>query len=203
MAMKMGRDKIDEYAKKFGLGSTIGMVTDERSQFYGEDAGSVFLKEGSSDRFLANTAIGQEDVRITPLQAAHLMAMIASDGKAGTPRLVKSLHTEDGLLFKEFKTNEKSQVLGADAANVLKQWARGTIAEPKGTASLMASAKMPVAGKTGTAQTGDPNLNHQWFAGFAPYDDPKYVVVVMAESVSEGRVTEKVALQIFNALSKD
>lgn len=200
MAMKLGRDKIDDYAKKLGLGAPIGMIAEERAQFYGEDPGSVFLKDGSSDRFLANTSIGQEDVRITPLQAAHLMAVIANDGQAGTPRLVKSLHTEDGLLFKEYKTNDKSQVLDVATTKTLQDWMRLVVAAPKGTAAILASAQMPVAGKTGTAQTGDPNLHHHWFAGYAPYDDPKYIVVVMAESVAEGRVTEQVALQIFNAL---
>jgi cell division protein FtsI/penicillin-binding protein 2 len=202
MAMKLGREQIDEYAEKFGLGHQIGLAQGERTPFYGEEAGSVFLKEYSSDRLLANTGIGQEDVRITPLQAAHLMATIANDGEAGTPRLVQSLHTTDGLLYSEIQTAEKKRVLEKASARELKEWLRQVVAAEKGTARILNGANKPVAGKTGTSQTGDPSLHHHWFAGFAPADKPKYVIVVMAESVpeSKSRVTEQVALQVVNAL---
>ncbi|TCP54569.1 cell division protein FtsI/penicillin-binding protein 2 [Tumebacillus sp. BK434] len=200
MAMKLGRAEIDTYAKKFGLGAAVGMTSGAQSQFYGEDPGSVFLKEGSSDRFLANTGIGQEDVRTTPLQAAHLMAIFANNGMAREPRLVQSLHTPDGLLYKDFDTAERKQVIDRQAAYQVKKWMREVVASPDGTAHILSKAQFPVAGKTGTAQTGDPNANHQWFAGFGPVDKPKYVVVVMAESATGTRATEQVALQIFNAL---
>ena len=202
MAMKLGRAKIDEYGQKFGLGSPVGLALDGREQFYGEDQGSIFLKPGSSDRFLANTGIGQEDVRMSPLQAAHLMAVVANGGMSGTPRLVESLNTSDGLLYKDFQSPEKKRVIDKTTAYTLKKWTTEVVSAEKGTAHLLANAAMPVAGKTGTAQTGDPNANHQWFAGFAPVDKPKYIIVVMAESVpqSQGRDTEKVALQIINSL---
>lgn len=202
MAMKLGREQIDTYSQKFGLGKTVGLSQGDRSPFYGEDTGSVFLKEYSSDRFLANTGIGQEDVRVTPLQAAHLMATIANEGKAGAPRLVQSLHTPDGLLYSEIEPAEKRTVLEKATTRTLKGWMRQVVAAEKGTAHLLHSAKLPVAGKTGTAQTGDPTLHHQWFAGYAPADKPKYVIVVMADSVPDGkaRATEQVALQIVNAL---
>jgi cell division protein FtsI/penicillin-binding protein 2 len=203
IAMKLGRDEIDKYAKKFGFGTPIGMTADDRSQFYGEDPGSIFLKEGSSDRFLANTGIGQEDVRMTPLQAAHMMAVFANVGTAREPRLVQSLHTPDGLLYKDFETAEGKQVIDRQAAVTVKEWMRQVVSSPNGTASLLANAEIPVAGKTGTAQTGDPNAHHHWFAGFAPVDNPKYIVVVMNESETGARTTEKIALQIFNALPKE
>lgn len=202
MAMKLGREQIDAYASMLGFGQTVGLSQGDRSPFYGEDTGSVFLKEYSSDRFLANTGIGQEDVRVTPLQAAHLMATIANEGKSGAPRLVQSLHTPDGLLYSEIKTAEKKSVLEKASSRRLKEWMRQVVAADKGTAHILNGAKMAVAGKTGTAQTGDPRLHHQWFAGFAPYEDPKYVIVVMADSVPDGkaRANEQVALQIVNAL---
>lgn len=203
IAMKLGRDKIEEYAKKFDLGETVGLLQHNTSQFYGEDAGSVFAKDYTSNRLLANTGLGQEDVRMTPLQAAHLMAVIANEGMAGHPRLVKSLNTSDGLLYTEFKSDEKQRVLERTTAYELKKWMRDVVSMNIGTAhSVLADASMTVAGKTGTAQTGDPNANHQWFAGFAPADKPKYVIVVMAESVTQGRATEQIAKQIINALPK-
>ncbi len=43
-----------------------------------------------------------------------------------------------------------------------------------------------VAGKTGTAQTGEGLSDHAWFAGYVPADDPRYVVVVALEHSGEG-----------------
>ncbi|PWK05093.1 peptidoglycan D,D-transpeptidase FtsI family protein [Tumebacillus permanentifrigoris] len=201
LSMKLGRDKIEEYAKKFELGQTVGLLHNNQSQFYGEDAGSIFAKDYTSDRLLANTGIGQEDVRVTPLQAAHMVAVIANNGLAGHPRLVKSLNTPDGLLYSDYSTSEKQQVLEKTTASELQKWMRDVVTMDQGTAhAALADAKVPVAGKTGTAQTGDPNANHQWFAGFAPADKPKYVVVVVAESVTQGRSTEQIAKQIVHAL---
>ncbi|MGZ6507120.1 MAG: peptidoglycan D,D-transpeptidase FtsI family protein, partial [Tumebacillaceae bacterium] len=204
LAMKLGRDKIDEYAKKLGLGSAIGLSFDGQPQFPDEDPGSIFLKQGAAARLLANTGIGQEDVRITPLQAAHLMAVVANGGEAGTPRLVESMNTPDSLLYKEFQPAPKKRVLQASTAAELQKWCRDVVHADKGTARVLDNAVMPVAGKTGTAQTGDPNADHQWFAGFAPANNPKYIVVVVNESVPHGqqRITESTALQIINALPK-
>lgn len=203
IAMKLGRETIETYAKKFGLGAAVGMKSGEKSSFYGEDPGSIFLKEGSSDRFLANTGIGQEDVRMTPLQAAHLMATVANGGLAREPRLVQSFHTPDGLLYKDFELAERKQVIERQAAFQLKQWMSEVVSSDAGTAHLLAQAPVSAAGKTGTAQTGDPNANHHWFAGFAPVEQPKYVIVVMTESTTGSRVTEQIALQILKALPKE
>ncbi|MBL0387353.1 penicillin-binding protein 2 [Tumebacillus sp. ITR2] len=203
LAMKLGRDKIEEYAKKFELGQTVGLLHNNESQFYGEDAGTIFAKEYTSDRLLANTGIGQEDVRVSPLQAAHMMAVVANGGMAGHPRLVKSLTTSDGLLYTEYPSSEKQRVLEQSTADELQKWTRDVVSMDIGTAhAALADAAMTVAGKTGTAQTGDPNANNQWFAGYAPADKPKYVVIVMGESVTQGRATEQIAKQIIGALPK-
>ncbi|ASS74745.1 hypothetical protein CIG75_06995 [Tumebacillus algifaecis] len=200
LAMKLGRGEIERYAQKLGLGAAIGRKNGDQSQFYGEDPGSIFIKEGAAARLLANTGIGQEDVRTTPLQAAHLMAVFANGGMAREPRLVQSLHTPDGLLYKDFEISERKQVIDRQAAFQVKRWMSQVVASESGTAHLLAQAQFAVAGKTGTAQTGDPSANHQWFAGFGPVDKPKYIVTVLAESATGPRSTEQIALQIFNAL---
>ena len=50
-----------------------------------------------------------------------------------------------------------------------------------GTAKNMGIGKYHVAGKTGTAETGNDKDNHAWFTGFAPYDDPEYCFTVLVE----------------------
>ncbi|WP_018133539.1 peptidoglycan D,D-transpeptidase FtsI family protein [Effusibacillus pohliae] len=204
LAMKLGRPAIEEYAKKLGLGQPATDPVDGKPQFDREDPGRIFAKNETSWRLLANTGIGQEDVRISPLQAAHLMAVIANNGKAGKPRLVQELVTSsDGMLYKSFPPGEKRMALEPATVNELKRWMTQVVASPKGTAHSLSSVKVSVAGKTGTAQTGQPNAYHHWFAGYAPADQPKYAIAVLAEDVTDGagsQLVQSVAKEIVDRL---
>lgn len=204
LAMKLGRPAIEEYAAKFGLGRLIATPVDGKKQLYGEEPGRIFGKRETSSRLLANTGIGQEDVRISPLQAAHMVAAVVNDGQAGSPRLVQELLTSpDGVLYKTFPAEGKKAVLEPETAREIKRWMRQTVESPKGTAHALQGAKAPVAGKTGTAQTGRDGLYHHWFAGFVPADQPRYVIVVMAENVdtgSGGQLVQNVTKEIVDRL---
>ena len=54
----------------------------------------------------------------------------------------------------------------------------------EGTGTKAGLSGLSVAGKTGTAETGDPNRNQAWFIGFAPADNPKVAVAVVIEDTS-------------------
>ncbi|GAX90309.1 DUF421 domain-containing protein [Effusibacillus lacus] len=206
LAMKLGRPAIEEYARKMGLGQLVTQPVDGKPQLYGEEHGQIFAKKETSYRLLANTGIGQEDVRMSPLQAAHMMAVILNNGIAGKPRLVQELLTStDGMLYKTYPAaKQQGPLLDKETAAELRKWMRQTVDSPKGTAHLLASAKVPLAGKTGTAQTGMAGLHHHWFAGYAPADKPKYIIVVMAEDVATDsgsqlvqNVTKEIVDQLF------
>lgn len=204
LAMRLGRQAIEEYAGTMGLGHSAAQKVNGKSQLYGEDVGRIFAKPETSLRLLANTGIGQEDVRVSPLQAASMIAAVANDGVQRKPRLVQELLTsEDKLLYKRFPLADKQQVLKRETAKELQRWMRETVASPKGTAYFLNDAKVKIAGKTGTAQTGHEQVHHHWFAGYAPADQPKYVIVVMAEDVAtnEGsRLVQRIAKEIVNNL---
>lgn len=204
LAMRLGRETIEEYAKKLGLGELSVPEVDGKPQLYGEDAGSIFVKEETSLRLLANTGIGQEDVRVSPLQAARMVATIANEGKQGNPRLVQELLTyPDNQFYKKFASAKGHQVLNQETAATVKKWMQEVVSSPKGTAHFVNDAKVSIAGKTGTAQTGIGNNQHHWFAGFAPAEQPKYVIVVMAEDITDGsggRLVQSITKEIVNKL---
>ncbi|MDI3328054.1 MAG: penicillin-binding protein 2 [Alicyclobacillaceae bacterium] len=204
VAIKAGRDVLDRYARALGLGQRVGQVVNQRDVFDGEDPGSVFSGPGDAPRLLANTGIGQENVRISPLQAAALAATVAADGRRPAPRLVTQLLTARGDPYRTFPPAEPVRVLRPETARELGRWMREAVVSPQGTAHLLARAAWPVAGKTGTAQTGDPHKVHQWFVGFFPYDRPQYALAVNALDVPADlglRYPEAAALEIVNSLA--
>lgn len=204
LAMKLGRKTIEEYAAKMGLGQAAIPDFIGKPQIYGEDKGSVITKQDTSLRLLANTGIGQEDVRTSPLQVAHMMAVFANQGQAGTPRLIQSLlTTEDQMALKVNDASGKKQVLNQQTTALVRNWMRQVVASPKGTAHFLNDAAVEIAGKTGTAQTGKDGVHHHWFAGYAPASQPKYIIVVMGQDMTDdngGRVVQQVTKDIVNRI---
>jgi penicillin-binding protein 2 len=135
-----------------------------------------------------NMAIGQGENSQTILNMARFYAALATDGTAPTPRVAQG-KVERTKLFE--LTPDQSLMIRAALVNVVSS----------GTAAASAIQGIKVAGKTGTAQSGKKvngvELNHAWFVGFAPADDPKIVVAVMLEYVSfHGSVTAHLATAI-------
>lgn len=120
-------------------------------------------------------AIGQGFMTVTPLQISNLISIAASDGKSFEPHLDLNLKT------KENRINFKKEDL-----NLVK---KGLEEVPKngGTAWPFFNFPIPTAGKTGTAEFGNPKgKTHAWYASYAPVDDPKLAVTVLIEAGGEG-----------------
>jgi len=118
----------------------------------------------------------------TPLQMARLMAAVANDGTLLRPQLVYRIG-EDIVLQRE----EMGQ-LPVDAGHLaeIQEGLLGVGTLPYGTAyRAMQGLPFNVAGKTGTAETGETDP-HAWFVGYAPADDPEIVIAVMIEHGGEG-----------------
>lgn len=140
---------------------------------------------------LAQSAFGQRDVRITPLQAAMISAAVANGGTLETPYLVQRelapnlsvLHTTDPKTL--------SQAVTPAVAQYLQQMMEAVITSPEGTggaAQITDIAGVVVGGKTGTADTGvfvhgQQTPPHAWFSGFALQNGaPKIAVAVVIEN---------------------
>lgn len=205
IAKRVGGDTLEAYAQRLGLSTRVGHLTPdlfrrkEFRQIDGEEQGAIFAKEASrrDEGILIQTAIGQRDVRVTPLQAANLIVTILRNGQPGQVRLVEQIAYRNGQPFHRFSTQALDQP-GIDyvTANKLRKMMRKVVTE--GTGKTLDGSVWEVAGKSGTAQKGtaqDPG-NHLWFAGYAPYEDPRYAICVVVEN-QPSRVTNK-AIEVFD-----
>jgi penicillin-binding protein 2 len=137
-----------------------------------------------------NMAIGQGDNAQTVLNMARFYSALATDGSEPTPMIRRGV-----------PQRTKVMTLSADQLIQLRAAMMGVVAAG-GTAAAAAIAGVKVAGKTGTAQTGYKSadgkpLYNAWFAGMAPADNPKIVVVVMVPKVTfEGSTSAGIATKV-------
>jgi penicillin-binding protein 2 len=136
---------------------------------------------------LANFALGQSVVKVTPLEVATMMCAVANDGILRHPTLVlEAVHSASGRVMK--MDWEAARALDSGVASKLRSMLSGVVSY--GTAQD-ALGGLNAAGKTGTAQTGRVTETGQpiynaWFAGFAPADHPKVVISVLVEGAESG-----------------
>ncbi len=189
MANELGVDKIDNYARDFGLGSLTGIdLPEERTGLLPTPEWKDKIKHQKwvgGDTL--NLAIGQGFVTLSPLQMADMVAMVANGGVIYRPHLLKE--TRDPFTGKVLST-VTPEILHESAVNpetwkIVQQAMRGVIV--RGTAAPVITTKaVEIAGKTGTSEIGVEGQWHSWFAAYGPYQTDKpedrVVVVVMAEA---------------------
>ena len=192
IAMELGQDEIRKTAENFGYGQELSIPL--------EVTPSVF-PEAMSQAQLALSSIGQYDARTTPLQVAMTPAAIANDGVMMKPSLVKNVRSSDLSVIDEFKAEQLRRSTDAETAQTVTELMTSVV--DNGIASGAAVPGVKVAGKTGTAETGEDGLNDSWFTGFAPADDPQLAVAVVVEDVdvtTGSTVTSPSARQLFEAV---
>ena len=193
IAMDLGQDKIAKTAQNFGYGDSSLSIPLSVSE-------SVF-PSNMTDSQLAQAAIGQYDVKTTPLQVAMMSSAIANDGVQMKPNLIRSVKSHNLSTLYEFSAEKLRTSTSADTAQQAKEWMVNNV--DNGIASGAAVDGVKVAGKTGTAEIGTTGLNNAWFTGFAPADDPQVAVAVVYEGVdtAEGAsLAAPAAKQIFEAV---
>jgi penicillin-binding protein 4B len=190
--MKTDPDIIEKYAEKLGLTNLAGWrgdvyhMTDFR-QFPEEKSGQIWGDESDKrvPKAIAQTAIGQKNVKVTPLAMANMMATIARGGEKQQVRAVSEVLYKNGsTLFSFPKKSIEGDTISPYTAGKLQQLLREVVENEKGTGRRFQSLPYEVAGKSGTAETikGDPNrkpLVNRWFAGYFPAGQPKYALVVV------------------------
>lgn len=210
VAKKVGPKKIFEYAQRLGVSETLGWEKDSFQklgafrQFSREQKGQIFTLQSQQEDegVLIQTAIGQRDVQITPLSAAAMAAMIAGDGKGQEVRVVDSIQYKNGSNFYTFEDHEISQAnLKPETLKVLRQFMEGVV--ERGTAESLKNLPWKIAGKTGTAQTGESKYN-LWFVGYAPSEKPRYAIAVVGQNLSDSNSKPilKVTGDIIQGLNK-
>jgi peptidoglycan glycosyltransferase len=128
---------------------------------------------------LAQTAFGQGEVQTNSFQMALVAAAIANDGKLMQPRLVREVRSPDGIILDKPTASVREQALPASTARTLNEMMQQVIIQGGLTDAEIQGVK--VAGKTGTAESGN-GAPHSWWITFAPADDPKIAMCVMVEN---------------------
>jgi cell division protein FtsI (penicillin-binding protein 3) len=195
LAREVGDEKLEHYLRAFGVGSATGI------ELPGESAGILQDSDDWSGVRAANVAIGQ-GVSVTTLQMAAIFQAIANDGVRIEPRIVKSVTDPAGRVTPAPEP-ESTRVISEATADRMAYMLEAVVG-PGGTAPLGAIEGFRVAGKTGTAQRPNPECNCYegggyvtTFVGFAPADDPQYVVAVELERPFSSAEGGQVAAPVF------
>lgn len=172
LAMAVGEERLRRQSELFGIGqqdlriplqvapSAIGPIADQPA--------------------LAQSGIGQRDVRLTPLQNAMVAATIANGGERMVPYLVAKLTDPDLDDLRTFGPERAERAMDRDVAEKVRDMMIASEARTRGD-------KLPgvtVASKTGTAEYGaDPKANppHGWYVAFAPAENPQVAIAVIVE----------------------
>ncbi|QZY29181.1 peptidoglycan D,D-transpeptidase FtsI family protein [Nocardioides coralli] len=173
LAVDVGADAMLDQAEAFGFNS-------DYLEDIGPQAESSFPR-GMDQAQLGQTGIGQFEVQATPLQMAMVSAGIANGGTVMRPYVVDAVLTPELEVLPRTEPTELSRAVSAQTADALTELMVATVSE--GTAFAAAIPGYDVAGKTGTAQSGQPDVPpFAWFTSFAPAQDPQVAVAVMIES---------------------
>jgi penicillin-binding protein 2 len=187
----LGVDRLTDYYHKFGLGSRTGIdLPDETAGLVPTPASKQ--KAVGEPWVLGDTyniSVGQGDLRASPLQMAAAVAAVANGGTLYKPHLVKQVLDESGKAVKTMAPQIVRQGFIAQPYNAIIRNAMRLVVT-QGTACCIIEREVPVhvAAKTGTAET-DPDGHRPpqaWFEAYAPYEDPKIVIVALVQNSGEG-----------------
>lgn len=182
---------VSDMARAFGLGSSTGIEI-------GDAAGNIPDPQNPVDA--VNLAIAQGDTLVTPLQVADFIAAVGNGGTLYTPRVIDKIVPVSGDPTYVFSPIIRGTLpISPTNLTIVQDAMVSVVMNPRGTAyrtsgfginSFVTSTGIPVAAKTGTAESGsgDP---HAWFAGytFAGLENrPDIAVVVLVENGGEGSV---------------
>ena len=179
LAMSVGEQKFYEYIRRFGFGDRTGI------ELPGEISGVIRPPQSWSKISITRMPMGLE-VGVTPLQMTLAMATIANGGKLVTPRVVKSITTEDGKTITTFSPTVLRQVISPETAAQIGNALRGVVSD-RGTAAAAAVPGFTISGKTGTAQKVDPKGGYEHgkyvvsFSGYLPAEHPEFVGLVVLD----------------------
>ncbi len=170
----LGQDTLYKYLRKFGIGES----TD--SKLPGESAGILHPVKDWSGVSLPTIAFGQ-GYSVTAMQATSVFATIANDGVRVKPTILAGVVDQSGK-YTPAKAADGERVLSAENAAKMRTMMESVVSKD-GTAPTAAIPGYRVAGKTGTAERYNSACScysgyTASFIGFAPADQPKYVVSV-------------------------
>ncbi len=194
----LGAQSIHDYALRFGFGKQTGVdLPYEASGLVPSPLWKKIRKlEGWFDGDTANFSIGQSDTLVTPIQMVRMVAVFANGGFLVRPFIARSIEGQDISVYQ--RTLQEVHLKEGVLAYVAKSM-RGVVSDPEGTANILSIPGLAIAGKTGTVQVPH-GQSHAWFAGFFPFNHPKFAICVFIEHGGSGQASCILAKQIIEEM---
>jgi len=197
VAEKLQTDKFYDYITKFGFGAKTGIDLQE------ESPGSIRPKKDWKPIDLVTASFGQ-GIAVTPIQMVQAVSVIANGGKLLTPKI--AYKTKDGQKEEKVLPDDEKQVISPKTASQITEMMVAAV--ENGEAHAYAPRGYRIAGKTGTAQIPvaghyDPDKTIASFVGFAPADDPKFVMLVRFNQPSSSPFGSETAAPTFFEIAKE
>src|SRR3989344_4778934 len=197
IAQRLGADKLYDYLSSFGIGSLSGI------DLQGETTASPREKKKWGDIDLATTSFGQ-GIAVTPIQMVRAVGVIANKGKLSSPQVVEK------VVGKGWEEKVKPQVLKEIISQESAQEVTGMMinAVANGEAKWAVPKGYSIAGKTGTAQIPiaghyDPTKTNASFIGFAPADNPQFVMMVTLHQPTSSPWAAETAAPLWFNVARD
>lgn len=175
-------------SRKLGLGQKTGLPIEDLPGTIPDDS---WLRKNKRTRFYdgdaANYSIGQGAIEATPLQVAQFMAAIANGQSLPKLHLIKQIQDMDGnVIYAAHREVRNSLALANNAAAIVRKGMHDVV--NGGTGSRARLSYTELCGKTGTGQYGSDEKRVGWFAGFLPYDSPRYAFAAIYEGAPHEKV---------------
>lgn len=195
---QLGKPLFREFVKKWGFGLKTNI------ELNSEAVGNISSLDRKGDVFAATASFGQ-GISVTPIQIINAVASIANGGKLMKPYIVQEIRNPDGSSVVT-KPEEIRTIISPKTARLTTGMMVNVVENGHGK-----PARVPgyfVAGKTGTAQVPNPkggylqNATIGSFIGFAPSDDPRFIMLVKIDKPKDAQYAETVAAPVFGRMAK-
>lgn len=208
---RVGADKLKSMAQAFGFESEPRYIEDQERNYCGIVASHTGpMTAGSDNRVdppaVAQSSIGQREVKMSPLQGAMIAATVANGGREMRPYVVDRLQNADLSNADRTEPKELGRPISGDVAAKLQDMMFSVVTSRDGTGRNANISGLQVGGKTGTAEDGEDAQDHGWFIGFAMKDGKPIVsVAVFLENAGKGGSAEaaRIAGQVMKAYADE
>jgi stage V sporulation protein D (sporulation-specific penicillin-binding protein) len=183
LANRLGKDNFFEYIEAFGFGKPTGI------DYPGESAGAIFSPEQVGPLELATASFGQ-GVSVTPIQQVMAIAAIANGGYLYRPYLLAEVQNQYGDMLYSREPELVRQVISQETSEIVTELMESVLISGTGTTATLDGYK--AAGKTGTAEKLKSDGTYSSsdfiysFVGFAPVEDPRIVLYIAVDGVTQG-----------------
>lgn len=197
LSTSLGPQRFYDYLERFGLGQVTGIDLPYESPGMMRVPGDGDWREGD----LGTNSFGQ-GIAVTPMQMITAVAAVANGGVLPRPYVAQRIE-RDGEVIKEFHAQPGRRVISSAVASELTEMLMESLA---GRENLMIPG-YSIAGKTGTAQipvTGGyhPELTIASFVGYAPADNPQFIILVKLDKPRESPWGSVVAVPVFRRMAE-